>query len=62
MPSLDAANHFLSNLDCGIGLAARARKICIALVARGTCNLDAGETNLVDSDLIRQLRDKATRI
>lgn len=37
-------------------------KTCIVLAARAMCNMDAGETNIVDSHLIRQLRQKATRI
>jgi hypothetical protein len=46
----------------GLCLMQAREKICIALAARGTCNMDAGETNLVDSDLIRQLRAKARQI
>jgi hypothetical protein len=46
----------------GLGLLQAREQTCIALAARGTCNMDAGETNLVDNDLIRQLRQKARRI
>jgi len=45
-----------------LGLMQAREKICIALAARGTCNMDEGEINLVDNDLIRQLRQKARRI
>ncbi|HEY8187608.1 MAG TPA: hypothetical protein VIF64_16165 [Pyrinomonadaceae bacterium] len=43
----------------GLGLMQARERTCIALAARGTCNLDAGETKLFDDDLIKQLRHKA---
>lgn len=46
----------------GLGLMQAREKTCIALAARGTCNMDAGETSLVDNDLIRQLQQTARRI
>lgn len=46
----------------GLGLMQASEKTCIALAARGTCNLDNGETKLVDNDLIKQLKHKAIRI
>lgn len=46
----------------GLGLLQAREKICIALAARGTCNLDTGETSIVDDDLIEELRRKARRI
>jgi hypothetical protein len=46
----------------GLGLFQAREKICIALAARGTCNLDTGETSITDDDLIEQLRRKARRI
>jgi hypothetical protein len=46
----------------GLGLMQAREKTCIALAARGTCNLDSGETKLVDNYLVSQLRQKARRI
>jgi hypothetical protein len=46
----------------GLGLMQAREKTCIALAARGTCNMDKGETILVDADLSEQLRAKARRI
>ena len=46
----------------GLGLLQAREKICIALAARGTCNLDTGETSIADDDLIAELRRKARRI
>jgi hypothetical protein len=46
----------------GLGLMQAREKTCIALAARGTCNMDAGEEELKDERLIEQLRDKARRI
>ena len=46
----------------GLGLMQAREKTCIALAARGTCNMDTGETKLVDNDLIEQLRQTARRI
>jgi hypothetical protein len=46
----------------GLGLLQAREKTCIALAARGTCNMDAGEEPLSDEKVIEQLRDKARRI
>ncbi|MGH9944979.1 MAG: hypothetical protein ACRD9R_21730 [Pyrinomonadaceae bacterium] len=46
----------------GLGLLQAREHTCIALAARGACNLDAGEKSLDDAALIAQLRDKAHRI
>ncbi|MFN2491546.1 MAG: hypothetical protein ABR501_01505 [Pyrinomonadaceae bacterium] len=45
-----------------LGLMQAKEKICIALAARGTCNMDWGETPIVDGDLIKQLRARAKQI
>lgn len=45
----------------GLGLIQARDKICIALAARGKRNLDDGEEQIVNNDLIEQLRDKARR-
>jgi hypothetical protein len=46
----------------GLGLMQAREKTCIALAARGTCNMDTGEESMSDVKLIEQLRDKARRI
>jgi len=46
----------------GLGLLQAREKTCIALAARGTCNLDAGEKSVDDEDLIDQLRIKSRLI
>ncbi len=46
----------------GLGLLQAREKTCIALAARGTCNLDAGEEPIEDGDLIEQLRIKSRLI
>lgn len=46
----------------GLGLMQAREKTCIALAARGTCNMDAGEESMSDAKLIGQLRDKARQI
>jgi hypothetical protein len=43
----------------GLGLLQAREKTCIALAARGTCNMDDGEESLSDANLIEQLRVKA---
>ena len=43
----------------GLGLLQAREKTCIALAARGTCNMDDGEVSLGDANLIGQLRAKA---
>ena len=46
----------------GLGLLQARDKTCIALAARGTCNMDSGEVGLEDEALIEQLRATARRI
>ena len=46
----------------GLGLLQARDKTCIALAARGTCNMDSGEVRLEDKALIEQLRATARRI
>ena len=46
----------------GLGLFQAREKICIALAARGTRNLDAGEEKITDEKLIEKLRVKARSI
>jgi hypothetical protein len=46
----------------GLGLFQAREKTCIALAARGTCNMDAGEENISDQQLVKQLRGKARQI
>jgi hypothetical protein len=46
----------------GLGLLQAREKTCIALAARGACNMDAGEENLNDAHLIEQLRGKSRLI
>ncbi len=46
----------------GLGLMQARERVCIALAARGTCNLDAGETSVGSDDLVGQLREKARQI
>lgn len=53
---------FLPIWLAGLGLIQAREKTCIALAARGTCNMDTGEERLDDATLIEQLRTKARRI
>lgn len=46
----------------GLGLFQAREKTCIALAARGTCNLDAGEESIGDEHLVERLRNKARQI
>ncbi|HEY0006277.1 MAG TPA: hypothetical protein VGB17_15965 [Pyrinomonadaceae bacterium] len=46
----------------GLGLMQAREKTCIALAARGKCNMDAGEESLDDESLKEQLRHTARRI
>jgi hypothetical protein len=46
----------------GLGLLQARERTCIALAARGTCNMDTGEENLKDDNLIEQLRGKSRLI
>ena len=46
----------------GLGLFQAREKVCIALAARGLCNMDTGEETISDQNLIAQLRSKARAI
>jgi hypothetical protein len=46
----------------GLGLLQARAKVCIALAARGTRNMDAGEERIADEALSAALRDEARRI
>jgi hypothetical protein len=53
---------FLPVWMAGLGLLQARQKTCIALAARGVCNMDSGETALEDEELIDELRAKARQI
>ena len=61
-PRWSRAIVFLPIWIAGLGLMQAREKTCLALAARGTCNMDAGEERLRDQNLIDKLRDKARRI
>ncbi|MGB7923682.1 MAG: hypothetical protein WCF57_10600 [Pyrinomonadaceae bacterium] len=61
-PRWSRAVIFLPIWVAGLGLMQAREQTCIALAARGTCNMDAGEESLSDEESIRHLRDKARRI
>jgi hypothetical protein len=46
----------------GLGLLQAREKTCIALAARGVCNMDAGEEAVGDAALAAKLRDKAAAV
>jgi hypothetical protein len=46
----------------GLGLLQAREKTCIALAARGLCNMDAGEEAVNDQRIVAALRVKARRI
>ena len=46
----------------GLGLFQARDRVCLALAARGVCNMDTGEETLEDQSLIAQLRDRARAI
>lgn len=46
----------------GLGLLQARDKTCIALAARGVCNMDAGEETITDDALAARLRDKAAAV
>lgn len=46
----------------GLGLLQAREQTCIALAARGVCNMDAGEEAIEDEHRVKQLRLKARRI
>jgi hypothetical protein len=61
-PRVSRAVIFFPIWIAGLGLMQARDKTCIALAARGTCNMDTGEESMSDPQLIEQLRDKARRI
>lgn len=61
-PRLSRAVVFFPVWLAGLGLLQARERTCIALAARGTCNMDAGEADLNDENLIEQLRGKSRRI
>jgi hypothetical protein len=46
----------------GLGLFQARDRVCIALAARGLCNLDTGEEAISDQNSIAQLRARASAI
>lgn len=46
----------------GLGLLQAREKTCIALAARGVCNMDAGEETINDEALAARLRAKASAV
>lgn len=46
----------------GLGLMQARDKTCIALAARGVCNMDDGERKLNDDEQVNELQTKARRI
>jgi hypothetical protein len=46
----------------GLGLFQAREKTCIALAARGVCNMDSGETEIMDKRTRKALREKARQI
>ncbi len=45
-----------------LGLLQAREQTCVALAARGVCNMDAGEAPIEDESAARALREKARRI
>jgi hypothetical protein len=45
-----------------LGLLQAREQTCVALAARGVCNMDDGEVPIEDESAARELRDKARRI
>ncbi|MFL6282178.1 MAG: hypothetical protein ACJ74Q_03315 [Pyrinomonadaceae bacterium] len=45
-----------------LGLLQAREQTCVALAARGVCNMDDGEVSIEDESAARELRDKARRI
>ena len=46
----------------GLGLFQARERTCIALAARGVCNMDDGEARIEDETVVAQLRAKARQI
>ena len=45
-----------------LGLLQARERTCVALAARGVCNMDEGEAPIEDETRARELREKARRI
>jgi hypothetical protein len=45
-----------------LGLLQARERTCVALAARGVCNMDDGEAPIEDESAARELREKARRI
>jgi hypothetical protein len=61
-PRWSRAAVFLPVWIAALGLLQAREQTCVALAARGVCNMDSGETPLEDPRAEAELRDKARRI
>ncbi len=61
-PRVTRAVVFLPVWLAGLGMFQAREKTCIALAARGACNMDAGEEPVKDAGAVARLREKARRI
>jgi hypothetical protein len=61
-PRLSRLIIFFPIWIAAIGLLQAREKTCIALAARGTCNMDEGEERIDDERLVGELRGAARRI
>lgn len=61
-PWWSRAAVFLPVWLAALGLLQARERTCVALAARGVCNMDSGELPIEDETAARELRDKARRI
>jgi len=61
-PRLTRAFVFFPVWLAGLGMFQAREKTCVALAARGACNMDAGEEPVGDASAAALLREKARRI
>jgi hypothetical protein len=61
-PRLSRLIIFFPLWMAALGFFQARDKTCIALAARGACNMDAGEQKIEDQKLVARLRVKARRI
>ena len=61
-PRLSRLIIFFPLWMAALGFFQARDKTCIALAARGACNIDAGEQKIEDQKLVARLRVKARRI
>jgi hypothetical protein len=61
-PRWSRALVFIPVWLAGLGMFQAREKTCVALAARGVCNMDAGEEPIGDRALAARLREKAARI